>query len=236
MTTVTRIRDERGMTLVEMLVAMVIGNVIMLAAFSLTDASQTASTRIQDRVDAVQRGRTAMEQITQRLRSQTCLGTGLPAMIAADDNTVTFYAELGDETFQPEIRRITFLSNGSIREEVWTSQTSATPLGFTFPGYPASPVRTRIVTSGIVHTNSGGVDVPYFRYYAFVGTDPATPALLLTTPLVQSDAARTVRIVVTYDSRPARTVQDRAVDTTFANDVYVRTADPTDPTRSPQCL
>jgi prepilin-type N-terminal cleavage/methylation domain-containing protein len=65
---------ERGFTLVEMLVAMSIGVVILLAAFTLLDRSFTTSAQIADRQEGLQRGRQAMELITRQLRSQVCGG------------------------------------------------------------------------------------------------------------------------------------------------------------------
>ena len=77
---------------------------------------------------------------------------------------------------------------------------------------------------------------PFFRYYAFVGNDPAKPELLLQTPLSATDMARAVKIEVAFDSRPSkRAAQPNRIDTSFENEIFVRTADPTDPEHSPQC-
>jgi hypothetical protein len=46
-----------------------------------------------------------------------------------------------------------------------------------------------------------------------------------------------VRVVVAFDSRPTRGPKTRAgLDTRTETDVFVRTADPTDPDNSPSCL
>jgi prepilin-type N-terminal cleavage/methylation domain-containing protein len=242
MSVISRLRSEDGFSLTELLVAITVGSIVLLASMALLDSSQGASTRVQDRVDATQKGRVAMELVTQRLRSQTCLGTGLPALLDARSDQVTFYTEMRDFSsaagsgFKPELRRLTFASNGSIDESVWASQTSATAPFFTFPGYAATPTRQLAIARGIQRTGT----TPYLRYFAFVGDDPATPSEEVAPPangtLSADDRARIVRIVVTFDSRPTRTVQSTNVDSTYEADVYVRTADPTDPTHSPQCL
>ena len=64
----------------------------------MVDVSQRASSRVEARVDSTQRGRVAMEQVTQRLRSQVCLGSASP-IVSATDTDVTFFADLGDEQF-----------------------------------------------------------------------------------------------------------------------------------------
>lgn len=237
-----RLRSEDGFSLTELLVAITISSIVVLASMTLLDSSQGASVRVQDRVDATQKGRVAMELITQRLRSQTCLGTGLPALLDARTDQVTFYTELRDFSnspgtgFRPELRRLAFASNGAVDESVWASQTSTTAPFFTFPGYSSTPTRSTAIARGLQRAGT----TPYLRYFAFVGDDPATPSEEVVPPtngsLSADDRARIVRIMVTFDSRPTRTVQSTNVDSTFEADVYVRTSDPTDPTHSPQCL
>jgi len=237
-----RLRSEDGFTLTELLVAVLISTIVLLASMALLDASQGASVRVQDRVDATQKGRVAMELITQRLRSQTCLGTGVPALLDARSDQVTFYTEMRDFSssagtgFKPELRRLTFASNGSIDESVWVSQTSTTAPFFTFPGYSATPTRQLAIARNIQRAGT----TSYLRYFAFVGDNPATPSQEVipaaNSSLSADDRARIVRIMVTFDSRPTRTVQSTNVDSTFEAEVYVRTSDPTDPTHSPQCL
>ena len=78
-------REERGFTLVELLVATSLGTVVLLAAGVLSTSMLNAQTRISDRSEAIARGRTAMEQIVQQLRSQVCLGPGYPSITYADD-------------------------------------------------------------------------------------------------------------------------------------------------------
>jgi hypothetical protein len=146
---------------------------------------------------------------------------------------VTFYSELNTTTdaqanplFAPEGRRIT-LSGGRLTEEIWNSL--ATPFANTFN---ASPNTNRLMADAIFPEPG----VPFLRYYAFVGNDPAKPDLLLQTPLSATDMARVVKIAVAYDSRPSkRAGQSNRIDTTYEDEVFVRTADPTDPDHSPQC-
>lgn len=68
-----RLKDERGFSLLELQVAELIGGFVITAAISMMIIAINSSNRVTDRVNAAQVGRTAMEQIQQRLRSQTCL-------------------------------------------------------------------------------------------------------------------------------------------------------------------
>lgn len=81
-----RLRDERGMTLVELLAAMVIGGIVISAAIMLVVMSMRASVRVSDRVNAAAVGRSGMELITQRVRSQTCLFPGEYSINGTVDN------------------------------------------------------------------------------------------------------------------------------------------------------
>src|SRR5919201_4947091 len=89
--------DSGGFTLVEVVVAMSIGIIVLLAAFAVTDRSWQASKRVSDREDALQRGRIALELMTRELHSMTCAGQNAPVTLAKDDQ-VAFYAYMGDPT------------------------------------------------------------------------------------------------------------------------------------------
>lgn len=229
----SRLRQERGFTLTELLVVVAVGGIVMLAAVNLIDASVRASDEVLDRVDGLQKGRQAFEQLTQRLRAQVCPDKDTPAIVEGSDDSLTFYSELnttsdaqGNPLFAPEGRRIS-LAGGTLREEVWSPL--ANPFANTFSGPPS----VNRVMADAIFPQAGR---PLFRYYAFIGNDPAKAELLLQTPLSAADKARTVKIEVAYDSRPSKQAgQANRIDSSFENEVFVRTADPTDPEHSPQC-
>ncbi len=244
-----RLRDERGFTLGELLVSMTIGMVVLLASFALIDTTVSSSSKIQDRVDNVQRGRQAMELMTQSLRSQTCLGPGRPAITQADDNSVEFYADLGPgsrgesdtnawglQGFAPDRYRLVYTTSGgsgSITEYQYKGQ--GNPPNVTFTGYPSTPTRKRVLVTNIEPVPG----VAIFRYYAFSAA-PVRPDFAQTTPLdgnpnstAANASARTVRIAISFIAQPTR--RKGTVKTTFQNEVYARTSDPTDPDHSPQC-
>jgi Tfp pilus assembly protein PilW len=224
-----RLAGESGFTVMELLVASMLGMVVILAAAAMMDGAQGHTSRVSGRVDGTQRGRVAMEQITQRLRSQVCLGTATP-VTEATDQAVTFYADFGDEAFTPEQRRI-YISGGALREQVWTG--SGTPPSVSFTGTPTE----RVIVNGIAPAKDDtGATLPYLAYYAYDASTPTEPRELLTTPVSLADRARLVRVQIAFRTRVAG--QNERVDTTFVNSVIVRMANPTDPDqdlRGPQC-
>jgi Tfp pilus assembly protein PilW len=218
------LRDERGMTLIEMLVTVSLGMIVLLALMDIADVSLRASARVEDRVEVSQRGRIAMDQIAQQIRSQVCLGPGSPAVTEGLDTSVTFYSQLGDENSVPQRRRL-FYDNGTITEETYVG--NGTPPNMNFSN---NPTRVRDVISSVSPVGA----TPVFQYYAFTNTDPPTPTELLPTPLSDADMARTVKIGVSFVVSPLK-ARNSEVESVFQDDVYSRKSDPTQPQQSPKC-
>lgn len=225
-------REQRGFTLVELLVATSVGVGVLLTAGTLATAFMHAQLRISDRGEAIARGRTAMEQIVQQLRSQVCLGPGYPAITYGADNEITFYADLADTTFVPQQRDITF-ANGTITERDYTGTASGGQPPFTFA---RTPSRTRVILDDVQLQTAGGNPVPFLRFYSFDSNNPVRPANLLTTPLSASDAARVVQMTISFQALPSRKGSPASSAEPFTANVFVRTADPTDPQHSPLCI
>lgn len=226
----SRAREEHGFTLMELLVSMTIGVGVLLVAFTFSTAVMHAQTRISDRSEAIARGRTAMEQIVQQLRSQVCLGPGLPAISYGDANHITFYADLANTTFIPQKRDIQF-SGGAVTQNDYNGAvaTSGT-IPFTFS---ATASRTRVIVDKLVNQTN----VPFFTYYSFDGGNPVRPANQLAVPLSAADAARVVQIKVSFGALASRGGSSAGLDgEPFTANVFVRTADPTDPDHSPLCI
>lgn len=232
-----RLAEERGVTLVELLVATSVGTVVMLFSLNLVDGSMRASARIEDRVEVTQRGRVAMERITQQLRVQVCPGINegdqlpRPPVNSATPTSVEFYSVLGNAArvtngVNPDRRQLSYdATRRAIVESVWAGTGTAAN-----PTWAATPT-----THDIVRNVEPDPGVDMFRYYAFTTVDPIRPDQPLTaTPLSLADRRRLVRIAVRFRVAPNRADHDE-VRTTFHNSVYVRIANPADPQAGPQC-
>lgn len=71
----SRVRDERGLTLIELLVSMLMATVVIGALLTILQISTKQTTLASDKVQANQLGRTAMTRIVDELRS-SCLNAG----------------------------------------------------------------------------------------------------------------------------------------------------------------
>jgi prepilin-type N-terminal cleavage/methylation domain-containing protein len=214
-----------GFTLIELLVSLTIGVVVLLGAFALLESSQRASARVSDRVDAVQRGRTAMEQIVQELRSQVCPGTtpqGTPITTATGD-TVIFSTDLGGATSSVVRRKLQYSStSGSIVETTYPS--TGSPPTRTFQSTP-SRVRT-LVTNVVPAPDGSGGTLPVFRYYGYTSGSPATPDALLSPATDPTALGHVVRVAISYRVLPTSVTGDPAAGSTFLDSIFVRAADP----------
>ena len=227
-----RLADERGFSLVELLVASVLSIIVLGGAFTVLQVATTQGERVAQRVDTVQRGRLAMEQITRQLRSQVCLGPGFPALTQADSSSVTFYADLGAGDFKPERRRLIF-TGGAIVEERYPWVSGTLPGKAVFASTPSS---RRTLIDGVAQNGA----TPIFRYFAFGTTDPTNPSIDLTKPLVaplaSGDLARTVQIDVSFVAQPLKGDPNDRVRTVLENSVLVRTSRSGGEEASPACI
>jgi prepilin-type N-terminal cleavage/methylation domain-containing protein len=224
---VSRLRRESGFTIVELMVAMMIGTMTILAVYGVLDTSIKQSNKIAGRVNATQRGRITMDTITRQLRSQVCYSSTVPALVSGTDTSVKFHVDLSNGSRPIEQHEIVYSSTArTLTERVWPGVGS--PLSF-----PTQTV-SRLLTDGVVQRPAP--DAPIFRYYAYNTADPPRPTTLLPTPLNATDLARVARIEIGFVTLPpgVRTLTFPAAST-LQNEIYVRVADPNDPAPTPTC-
>lgn len=232
-------RREDGFTLVELLVAMVVGVVIFTAAMAVMSVLFRHSTGVVQRTDAAQRGRLALDQITRELRSQTCSGDpGVKSrvVLGSDGSTVTFYANLGNG---PEMHTLT-LKNGVITDStVKGVPQSATGEVYSYTGKPT--VRTLLDRVEPV-----GAGTPFLAYFAYPATtgDDAEPNVALDPggSLSETDAGHVARIQVQFRVLPSTvsstdaataTRDTLAQSTVLQDEVAIRLADPSQDNPNP---
>jgi prepilin-type N-terminal cleavage/methylation domain-containing protein len=242
---IDRLSSERGMTLPEALVTMVIATILALATFSLVDVTMRRTSEINSRSDGVQRGRVAMDLMTRQLRSQVCLGPSASvsrSIVAGSATSVTFYTELGDPstkgigTAPPravEKRSLTLETEGAyapgtlVERRYPGTPAPGQPLGFTFESAPST---TRELARPVVLTptpGKEGLTPALFRFYAWNVADPNNPKLtteLPATPMLSDENVKKVaKVEITFRSKPRK---DDVASTVFYNEVTLRTVDP----------
>ena len=231
-----RARDEGGFTLVELLMASAMGVVIVLGALQLMDFTVKSGRQTTDRVEAVQKGRIAVEQMTRQLRSQVCVSANDPSLIEGTSDRVVWHGSLaGAPTpsgkLELQRRVLEFVpvagdpDRGSITEEV-------SPVTATTPAITYGPVQsTRTIAQDVARVSPGA---PIFRFHKYDKDN--SPALIeLARPVPTAERALVVRVDLAFHAYPEQRTSDK-LRTVFEGQAFVRTADPTDPERSPKCF
>jgi Tfp pilus assembly protein PilW len=232
----SRFRAQDGFTLAEVLVAATVGFVVLAATLGLLDSSLRLNNGVMAKTDAQQRGRLAMDRITQELRSQVCLNLTTPAILptVSTADSVTFYSDFGQDNTKPPMKRtITFdPATGNISE---TKVLGKGPDGgpFTFDDAPVKQVILQGATRVVEADKSTR---PFLQYYAYqtVGGVLGTTQVLAP-PLTAAAAARVARIEISFTARPTG-AKDSTNATDIKDEISVRHADPNLTVPDPQCV
>ena len=214
------LRDERGFTLIELIVATMAGIIVAAATSAVVIASVHFSSNFGNRVDANQEGRVAMEKITQALNS-SCVATGVTPLVGtpaptgmvggaasgSDASDAVFYSSLSDSpTIEPNEVEISLTGTAPSQQLVmytyantntagtappWTFATTATPSG----GFVLLPNAAQATINGAVK--------PVFQYFSYntaTGQMNTTP---LAVPLSTTDASNTAEVTVSFEALPS---------------------------------
>ena len=232
---------EGGFTVVELLTAITIGTIVLTAAFTVLDRSMVLSNQVQDRSDALQRGRQTMELLTRQLRSQVCLGTSIEPITEGKRNSIAFYADMSDGSDPNKIEKRRLTWNPATR--TFTEERFKASGAYPDLVYPATPEKSRTIGSPAKPIKDGAVDRPIFRYFAFKSgtTTGELEEVTLTAPagdpvLNPVDVPRIVMIQVGFVSQTERKTPKDIEATTLDSQVYTRSADPMQPEEGVRCL
>ena len=143
--------DERGFTLVELIVSIAIGMMVVLGVFALVDVSMRNSARIAARVDADQRARPVLQRLVDELHS-ACLGPdSSPVLVGSGDSTIGFLHRTGAAVSPTPDKRVVTLTGGTLSESVYPV-TGGTAPNWTFATSPSS---TRQLLTGVGSATAG---------------------------------------------------------------------------------
>lgn len=230
------LRDERGFTLVELMLTLSIGLVIIMASLTVLDGATRRSDGVQRRATSIQQGRAAMDHMVRSLRSQVCVRfddvTIATPIVAASGSSVTYYSDFGDASGVPDKHTLTVASDGKVTDTFIDGTGTQNAATFT-----SAPV-TRTVADRI----AGSGTIPILRYFGFNSASPPTPDAALNStasPTVASaDLPKVARIVVTLKANPEgnpNTNSNARLTTTLQDQVYIRLADPDEAAPAPKC-
>jgi prepilin-type N-terminal cleavage/methylation domain-containing protein len=202
-----RLADERGFTLVELLAAIVVSTIVLFALFGLVDTATRQQSVANDRIDANDRGRVAIDAISTQLRSRVCISGAEDSLVAASDSQIEFFASLGltpqsgsgSQTLVLQRRRLTYRpATSDVLEESWVGTLPAPALP---PATSTTATRTRTILTNVSLDGT----TPFFRYYAMTSPTPPLPPLpellLAPTPLSAANLTKVVQITVSFAAK-----------------------------------
>lgn len=171
------------MTLPEMMIVVLLLGVVMAFALQSVATFQNSATGGIRRLENLDEARLLMQVVTKDVRTAVRLGTTTAPFLVADDNEITFYANLNLTTACPKKVRIYVDTNEQLVESIWEPTGGTPPDSCTYAAYPGSPTRNRFVGRYVANT---GTEPIFTYYYDNAGT--LTPFAITSTPLSASDA------------------------------------------------
>ncbi len=209
--------EERGYTLVELLVAITTGLVVCFALFAILAFSTRQDTRLSDMAQATQLGRLAMTKVVDELHS-ACIAPGFTPIQEGSSSTelrfINAYSEKAviSETKQEAYKhKIVWNEKAeTLTDYVYPSNGGSWP-NFTFAEV-ASPAAGVLIASHVKQskTEPGEKAIPVFQYFSYSAesSEGATTGLnMLSTeplesPLTKATAPTAASVLVSFNTGP----------------------------------
>ncbi len=189
-------RSESGFTLIELMVALVLGLIVSTATLAIVITSVHLSSNYNDRVDANQQGRVAMLKITQALNSSCVASAVAPILSASDGNDVWFYSLLGDSPIlNPNKVEISLTGGGSLVMTTYPYVSGSAP-NWVFSSTASSTFTLLQYAQAIPST-------PVFQYFGYGSGGALSTTAYGTSPNLGTNAATTAEVKINFVANPS---------------------------------
>jgi Tfp pilus assembly protein PilW len=219
-TATSAIRDERGTTLVELLVGLSIGLVVLSALTLVVVVTLRGSARVGARVDATQNGRVAVANVMEELHSACVAPKVAPIQAGSDGTTLRFIratpSEGGAVAPEPTLTEIKLA--GGVLTQYDYAVTGGTSPEWTF-SETAETRRLMTKVSPVAPSSS------IFSYYTYENGSLAetTPGAALDSEL----ASTVVQVSVALTTAPGTTpVADSGAESSIRDSAALRLTPP----------
>ncbi len=217
------IRDDTGTTLVELMVALMTGLVIFATLTTMVVTTMHGSSRVSSRVEATQRARIAMVNLTNQLHS-ACLSPEIaPIRSGSTGNSLKFVHQTGSAVAPTPILTVVSYSNGTLKQSDYKWTSGASPNWVFDENNPASP---RILLTKVAPIPPSTSIFSYYRY--FNGAISETPLNPPASGLTAEESALTVEVRAGISASPLRTPvnQDAGMEANVRSSASLRLTPP----------
>ncbi len=216
-----QVGDEGGTTLVELMVALAAGLVIFSALTMVIVVTLHGSAQVSARVDANQRARLTLSKIMEQLHSACMMPEVAPVREDSSDTELRFIHQTGSSVAPVPVLSVIKLTGTTLSQSDYGPPTGTAP-SWTFPTFPASPLSTRQLMTGVKPISPSN---PIFSYFAYSGGSVSTTRLPV--PLKTPNPALTVTVHVAFTAAPGSTpVSDPHAATAVQNTATFRLTPP----------
>lgn len=204
-------RDERGITLIEVLVSLAAGSIICVALVSTLVFTTKQQARLSSAVQANQLSRTAMTKIVDELHSACLAPEFTPIQEGSSSTSLTFINAYSEAPVISETKPEAYEqviewneSTGKLINKTYPSNGGSWPK-FTF-SETATPSSGTVLATNVTQNKSGGKAVPMFQYYAYTATSSSSAESALSmletkaleAPLSKTNAPRTAAVLISF--------------------------------------
>jgi prepilin-type N-terminal cleavage/methylation domain-containing protein len=233
-----RLRDERGLTLIELLVAMVIGLIVTGALLATLELALRQNTSISDRAQADRAGRTAMNGILELLHS-SCTGFGSTAIQSPSTTPVSPLASTGGtnlwllSAYGNSTSGEAAVSGVVLHDINWTStgtsntsesvgtltdysfRSSGESPNWTFAALSTANATARVLAKNVVPLLTGSTVFQYWRYDTTPGDEHIGELIPVATSEIASLTAtkKIAEVTISYKQAPEKSARSEVADT-----------------------
>lgn len=188
-------REERGTTLIELMVGLSTGLVVMAGLTILVIVTLHTQARVSARTDATQRGRTVMTRIVDQLHSACIAPKVAPIHEGSTPTTLKFvHASGGAAVPVPVLSEIRL--SGTTLTQTDYAYTSGNPPAWSFD--LAKPATRSLMT----HVSQISSTQPVFTYYESANGGVSSAPLTALPTLGSTNASRTIFVKVAFKAAP----------------------------------
>ncbi len=212
-------RDERGTTLVELMVGLMMGMVILSALTMVVVATLHGSARVSARVEATQNGRLTLAKITEELHSACIYPKATPIGEGSTATSLSFVRAAsgeGGEVAPTPVRTVISLSGGTLTQYDYGYASGAAPNW----EFSSSPTTTQLMTDVAPIPSRSGI----FTYYKYLN---GSLQELSANPSLEGRAAETIQVQIALNTEPRSTpVADEGADANIQDSAALRLTPP----------